>query len=164
MVPNTAPDTYANAGTLQEVAVDNVLGFLSNTRQKMPKDDLVKLVSEFYSAETIKTATATYYQVIPDHPDSRIRRKFSNDKKDNVATIYDLMEETPSDTHPLLVCRDICRTLLHSLGSIDNVTLYEQCTSLKREINELRLEQEAERSESRRDREKENTEMRRILT
>ena len=89
----------------------------------MPKDDLTKLVSEYYSEEDIVKARDTYYCIPPVRQESRIRRKFSKVMANNNSTILDLMQETPDDEHLPLVCRDVCHIPPTRLGSLDGRAL-----------------------------------------
>lgn len=141
MAPTTPPGGAGNQ--LQVAAIDDVLGYLYIMRRRMPMDDLVKLVCEYYSKEDIVKARDTYYRILPEQPTSKIRRKCSRPMGDNIATILDLMQETSAEAHLPLVCRYACHTPSTRLGSIDVVALHSQCSTLMQEVRgmERRLTQ-----------------------
>lgn len=51
LVLNTPP--AGTGGPVLVAAVDNVFGYLSSIRKRMPKDGLTRLVCEYYSDEDI---------------------------------------------------------------------------------------------------------------
>ena len=121
-------------------AINDVLAYLACMREVMPKKDLVDLVCGFYSKEDIFTARDTYYKIVPEREDSKIRKKRCLSIHDNVSTILDLMHETPADAHLPLVSKNMRNCPPTNPGSIDNVALYNQCMKVKQESQQVRNE------------------------
>ena len=121
-------------------AINDVLAYLACMREVMPKKDLVDLVCGYYSKEEIVTARETYYKIVPERADTKIRKKRCVSMEDNISTILDLMHETPADAHLPLVSKNMRNCPPTNPGSIDNVALYNQCMKVKQESQQVRNE------------------------
>ena len=97
MAPTTHSNTLSGVTVPQMVvAVDDVLGCLSHRRRKLAKDDLVKVVCDYYHHNVIRKTLQTTFRMLPEQPggDDPCWRPGS--------TVRDI----PADAVLPIVCRD----------------------------------------------------------
>lgn len=111
-----------------------MLACLSCRRKKGPRDDLIKMVCGFCNERDTIKARDTFYMMLPERQDSKLRRKTCRSMADNVSTVLDLMHVTPPDEPPTLLCRDVCHIPPIHLDTTDEVALSSHFCSLRHKV------------------------------
>jgi hypothetical protein len=121
----------------EPIIVDDILWFLRNRRDTVPKKDLVNILRSSVSIEEAKTAIQTYVSLRPSAPGEKARvRRSSQVKFDTIiASILDFMHEDAANL-PTFAAVRIDRLPPTDLRNIDSAHLLHASNSVQGTVSE----------------------------
>ena len=130
--------------TVQNIVVNELLGFLSNKVRSMTYDSLMKLCMDFYDEETVISAKSTLLKhvVFPENDDKRKRRIGGNKKATSIKDILNVFLELTLEDVPLFVANNLHNLPPLSMDNFDMSRVIRDMEVIKLQMKVLQEAQE----------------------
>ena len=143
---NASEATVAAATTEEEAerkAENDLLCFVQCKMGFMPKDTMMKIMLSYYTAEQIVEARELLYRDVPDDFPRLVRHV---NKKDNLSTMYDVLQRLGAVTpRRVFLCRNLNNVppVDIKIKNVDAVMLLQQTNMVKDEMEVMKSGNEA---------------------
>jgi len=136
---------------MTDIVVNTVLWFMNHRMKLMTKDDICKVISDFFDCKEVKGAKEDLYKNVPEsvRPSQlkRFHNKLGSDKEKSAAhasDIYILLQALQNDSSfsGLTFATVSCQFPPLDIGCIDAVALYADVLSLKRDMRVIKTKSE----------------------